>query len=244
MWDNFTTYFNLYYNTATLFEDAEKEILSQKRDLFSNEPLVIPGNAKTALVKVIEKSSKLLQFYSNSSYVDDALTMLGKSFYYQGNYQKSKRKFEELLATNPDDETTTEANLWIAKCLFELREFTEALRIIEVVRVKAVEENYENIIKESYVQEIKYRIRKEEYTLAISLTNEFAEVYDDDVVRAQIYYELGNLYKLTNDNDKAILAYEKVFEYEPDFDLEIIATIKYANALRNAGQAEKASGSI
>ncbi len=30
--------------------------------------------------------------------------MLGKSFFYQGNFQKAKRKFEELIATNPDDE--------------------------------------------------------------------------------------------------------------------------------------------
>ncbi len=62
VWDNFTTYFNLYFNTKTIFEDAENEILNQKRDLFSNEPLVLQGNTKTALVKVIEKSSKILQF--------------------------------------------------------------------------------------------------------------------------------------------------------------------------------------
>lgn len=240
-WNNFTTYFNLYYNTAILYEDAEKEILTQKRDLFSTEPLVIPGNAKTALVKVVEKCSKLLQFYSTSSYVDEALLMLGKSFYYQGNYQKSNRKFEELLATDIDDEELiTEANLWIAKNSFELREFTEALRIINEVRVKAIEEDYTDMIKESYVEEIKYRIREKDYPTTILLANEFADVYDDDVVRAQIYYELGMLYTLTGDNDNAILAYEKVFDNEPDFDLEIVATIKYAVALRNAGQVEKA----
>jgi len=241
VWNNFTTYFNLYFNTATLFEEAELEILSQKRDLFSTEPLVLPGNAKSSLVKVVEKCSKLLQFYSTSSYVDEALVMLGKSFYYQGNYQKSKRKFEELLATNlNDDEKITEANLWIAKNSFELREYTDALRIINEQRVKAIEEDYENIIKESYVQEIKYRIKQEDYATAISLANEFADVYDDDVVRAQIYYELGKFYTLIEDNDNAILAYEKVFDNEPDFDLEIIATIKYGVALRSAGQTEKA----
>jgi hypothetical protein len=26
VWNDFTTYFNLYYNTATLYEDAELEI--------------------------------------------------------------------------------------------------------------------------------------------------------------------------------------------------------------------------
>ncbi|HEX9252405.1 MAG TPA: tetratricopeptide repeat protein, partial [Ignavibacteriaceae bacterium] len=241
VWNNFTTYFNLYYNTSTLFEDAEKEILSQKRDLFSTEPLVIPGNSKTSLVKVVEKCSKILQFNSTSSYVDEALMMLGKSFYYQGNYQKSKRKFEELLATDiNDDQKITEASLWIAKNSFELREFTEALRLIKEVRVKAVEEGYDDIIKDSYVQEIKYRIKEQDYPNAISLANEFADVYDDDVVRAQIYYELGKMYTLIGENDNAILAYEKVFDNEPDFDLEIIATIKYAVALRNAGQTEKA----
>lgn len=241
VWDNFTTYFNLYFNTASLFEDAEQEILSQKRDLFSNDPLIIPGNAKAALVKVVEKSSKLLQFYSTSAYVDEALMMLGKSFYYQNNYQKSNRKFEELLATNiDDDELVAEANLWIAKNSFELREITRALELIEQVRAKGIEEGYNLIIKESYVHEIKYRLREKDYTKAITLANEFAEVYDDDLIRAQIYYELGKLYTLIGENDNAIAAYEKVFEFTPDFDLEISATIKYANALRDAGQTQKA----
>lgn len=241
VWDNFTTYFNLYFNTASLFEDAESEILSQKRDLFSNEPLVLPGSARTTLVKVVEKSSKLLQFYSSSSYVDEALMMLGKSFYYQGNYQKSKRKFEELLATDiDDDETITETTLWIAKNEFELRNITDALKLLEEMRAKSIEEDYEDLVKESYIQEIKYWLREEDYPKAISLANEFAEVYDDDVVRAQIYYELGNLYTTIGENDNAILAYEKVFDYSPDFDLEISATIKYADALRDGGQTQKA----
>ncbi len=241
VWDNFTTYFNLYYNTATLFEDAETEILSQKRDLFSNDPLIIPGTAKNSLVKVVEKSSKLLQFNASTSYVDEALIMLGKSFYYQGNYQKSNRKFEELLATNiDDDERITEANLWMAKNYFELRENTQALKLIQQVRTKSVEEGYKDFIKESYVQEIKFRLREKDYTKAISLANEFAEVYKGDQTRGQIYYELGNLYTLMNDNDNAISAFEKVFDYSPEFDLEIKATIKYADALRKGGQAQKA----
>ncbi len=241
VWDNFTTYFNLYFNTATLFEDAELEILSQKRDLFSNDPLVIPGNAKASLVKVVEKSSKLLQFYSTSAYVDEALMMLGKSFYYQNNYQKSNRKFEELLATNiDDDELITEANLWMAKNSFELKEITKALELIEQVRAKGIEEGYNLIIKESYVHEIKYRLREKDYTKAISLATEFAVVYNVDLIRAQIYYELGNLYTLIGEKENAITAYEKVFDYSPDFDLEVSTTIKYANALRNAGQTQKA----
>lgn len=241
VWENFTTYFNLYYNTSTLFEDAEKEILSQKRDLFSNETLTAQGNSKNALVKVIEKSSKLLQFNPNSAYVDESLMMLGKAFYYQNNYQKAKRKFEELLATNPDDdEQVTEANLWIAKCMFALKENTSALQLIEQVRLKAIEEDYDEIIRESYIEEIKFRLREENLTIAISLANQFAEVYDDSETRAKIYFELGKLYQQVGDTENAITAYSNVFNYSPDFDLEIAATIKYANALRDAGKYDQA----
>ena len=98
VWDSFTTYFNLYYNTTESFEKAEEQIYTQQRSLFSTKPLTIPGAANTELEKVIEKCSKILQFHSETGYVEDALLMLGKSFYYKNNYQKAQRKFEELIA--------------------------------------------------------------------------------------------------------------------------------------------------
>ena len=241
VWENFTTYFNLYYNTSTLFDGAEAEILAQQRDLFSNDPLIVPGSAKNALVKVVEKCSNLLQFNPNSAYVGEALIMLGKSFYYQNNYQKSKRKFEEFLATKPDDdEKVTETNLWIAKCMFVMKENTSALKLIEEVRTKSVEEGYDQLIRQAYIEEIKYQLREENYTSAITLANQFAEVYDESTTRAEIYYELGGLYQITGDIDNEIASYKKVFDYSPDFDLEIAAQIKYANALRDAERYEEA----
>ena len=240
VWENFTTYFNLYYNSKTLFNDAETNILSQQKDLFSNDPIIVQGNDKNTLVKVVEKCSNILQFDKNTSYVDEALMMLGKSFFYQGNIQKAKRKFEELIATNPDDpKELLEAKLWIVKCQFILRDNTEALQSIDQIRKTAIDEGYDELIKNSYIEEIKYYLREENYTQAVTLCNDFAKAYDDSKTRAEIYFELGRLYTLTGDNENAIIAYEKVLDNSPDFDLEIDATIKYADALRRAGQYEK-----
>lgn len=239
LWTNFTTYFNLYYNTSTLFEEAEQEIYSQKRDLFSTEPLVVSGAVNTKLVKVIEKSSKILQFYSNSSYVDDALMMLGKSFFYQKNYQKSKRKFEELLATNPDDNMRLAADLWIAKCNMNLKEFVSGLSLLERVRTEAIQKNDRAIIRESFVEEIIYRISREDYSQAIQLAEQMIP-YSNSVTNARIYFELGKLYTLIGDTESAISSFANVFEYSPDFDLEIAASISYAKALRDADRDEEA----
>lgn len=238
-WENFTTYFNLYYNTSTLFDEAENDILSQKRDLFSIEPLVIPGNANTNLVKVIEKSSKILQFHSSSAYVEDALMMLGKSFFYQKNYQKAKRKFEELIGTEPDDDVQLEAEFWIAKCNMTLRDYANGFVQLEVVRKKAIEEDETNIIVNSFIEEILYRLTVNSNDLVIELSNELL-TYSDSKMKSKVYYELGKLYTDIGDLDKAITAYSNVFEYSPDFDLEVEANVKYAATLREAGRDEEA----
>ncbi len=239
VWQNFTTYFNLWYNIKTLFNDAEKEIQAQKKDLFSNEPLVLPNTARNNLTKVVEKCSELLQFHSNTAYVDDALLILGKSFYYQSNFQKAKRKFEELLATNPNEDLTLEANLWIAKCDMQLKNYSQGLAGLKRVRDEALEKEIDDVIKESFVEEIRYRIAQKEFATAIDLAKQFAEVADNDQLKATIFFEIGNLYYLTESYENAVIFYNKVFEYSPDIDTEIKASIRYGKALREAGKADE-----
>ncbi len=239
VWQNFTTYFNLWYNIKTLFNDAEKEIQAQKRDLFSNETLVLSNTARNNLTKVIEKCSELLQFHGNTAYVDDALLILGKSFYYQSNFQKAKRKFEELLATNPNEDLTLEANLWIAKCDMQLKNYTQGLAALKKVRDEALEKEIDEVIKESFIEEIKYRIAQKEFSTSIELAKQFAEVADDSQLKATIYFEIGNLYYQTEDFENAVEFYNKVFDYSPDIDTEIKASIRYGKALRESGRAEE-----
>jgi hypothetical protein len=81
IWGDFTTYFNLYYNTKDIFNQAEDAINSQKQDLFSTDELTVPGSAVQLLNKVIEKASQILQFHKESAYVDDALLMLAKKLF-------------------------------------------------------------------------------------------------------------------------------------------------------------------
>lgn len=241
VWQNFTTYFNLWYNIRTLFNEAEKDINSQKRDLFSNEPLVLSNTARNNLTKVVEKCSELLQFHSTSAYVDDALLILGKSFYYQSNFQKAKRKFEELLATSPDEDITLEANLWIAKCDMQSRNYSQGLEAFKRVRQEALDKEIDFIINESFIEEIKYRMAQKEFDNAINLAKDFSEVVNDDEIKAVVYYEIGNLYYQTKSYENAVAYYQKVFEYSPDIDTEIKASIKLGKALRESGKAEEAA---
>lgn len=239
IWESFTTYFNLYYNTKDIFEKAEEQILSQQKELFSTDPPTVSGTANTQLVKVIEKCSQILQFHSETGYVEDALMILGKSFYYQKNYQKAERKFDELIKNYPESDFKLEANLWIGKCKMRLRNYDDALALLSRVRDEAVQKEDDDILKEAFVEEIVYRITTEDISGAIDLANEFLQAANDDEIKSDVWYEVGNLNMKIGNVQDAVTAYNNVFEYSPDFDLEVEAKLKYGKALRESGDAEK-----
>ena len=240
IWSDFTTYFNLYYNTKDIFSQAEESINSQKQDLFSTEEMTIPGSAVQLLNKVIEKASQILQFHSESAYVDDALLMLGKSFYYQKNYLKALREFQELIATRPNSNLILETKLWIGKTDLKLKNYDDALSTLEDVRKQGVNDGNNDVVVDAFIEEIKYKLTQEDYSGAISSSKELLNVSKDDEINAEVVYEIGKLYNLLNDPQNAILAFQQVFDYSPDYDIEFGARLNLGEAYREAGQPEKA----
>lgn len=240
IWGDFTTYFNLYYNTSDAFNQAEESINSQENDLFSTEELKVPGSALQLLNKVIEKASQILQFHRESAYVDDALLMLGKSFYYQKNYLKALREFQELIATQPNSDLILEAKLWIGKTDISLKKFDEALSILEAVRKQGIDEGKNDIVADAYIEEIKYKLIQNDYSGAITLSKELLNFSNNDERNADIVYETGKLYDLLNDPENAILSFEKVFDYSPSFETEFGAKLELGKAYREDGKPEKA----
>ena len=240
VWDNFITYFNLYYNADELYTKIEKQILDQKKDLFSIESPVIPPAANADVQKLIEKCSVILQFHSNTSYVDDALMMLGKAFYYQKNYLKSQQKFKELITSQPNSDYVLESRLWIGKCDMRLRNYADGLALLGEVRTIAIEEDEEEIMEEAFIEEIVYRKTIGDIPAAILTANEFLELSDNDKINGELWYEVGNLNMEIDDIENAVIAYENVFEYSPGYDLEVAAKIKLGRALREFGETEEA----
>lgn len=116
--DFVAAYFNTYYNARRAFDDAELELLTQL-DLRPGGrnyliPTAIGPGPKGKLTSVIEKCSKLLQYHPTSSLVDDALMMIGKTYYYLDENQQAERKFRELIEGYPDDGLRLEAEIYLA----------------------------------------------------------------------------------------------------------------------------------
>lgn len=237
VWTDFTTYFNLYYNTKVFLEKAELEIEAQPRDIFQFREEKVPPTANTNLTKVIEKCSNILQFNSQSSFVDDALFMIGKAFYYQESYSRAIRKFLELLSQE-ENSLTLEAELWLGKSKLQMREFDEGLEILSSVKEKALLAEDDVIFNEASIRQISYWIYREEYNNAIAMCNELIAATNDDRLISETLFKLGDLYVKMENYESALKSYNLVNDYSPSFELELDSQIQAARVNYDIGRNE------
>jgi len=240
IWNDFTTYFNLYYNTSTLFNEAETAIKNSEKDVFALTEANVPGIAASPLNKVIEKCSKILQFNAESDFVDDALFMLGKSFYYQKNYLKAMRKFQELIAKQPDSKYVPETELWIAKTYLQLKNYPSAEKILTEVMQKAIADKDEDLQVKASIIEIKYEISQKRYSDAVKSLRRLTTVSDDGELNAQAKYQEGELLMQLDQKEEAAKAFASVSDYSPSFEIELDAKINYAKIIRSLGKTDEA----
>ena len=239
VWNNFTAYFNRYYNAKQKFDEAEESMkLESKKGLFDFKEDQISSKNKALFESVIDKSSKIMQFNKESSFYDDAIFMIGKSYYYQGVYIKALRKFKELQ-TITDSDLSLENELWIAKALYQNRQFEEANKIIKETIDTAIQEDEPEIIAEAYLSKIRYLILIEQKEEAIKNVNQVLDYSESAVLNAQILYELGKLYLSVNDFENAASAFQRVNDFSPSYDIEFLSKLEYAKVTRKLGDYEK-----
>ncbi len=236
IWTDFTTYFNLYYNASKLFEETEEEIELKRKDRFLFKQEKLASTISQNLVKVIEKSSAILHDHSSSSYFDRALLMIGKSFYYQEDYSKAKRKFSELVGFEETElHMNLESTLWLAKSELQLRNFDTGLKLLEEVKKKGREFEETEILEESYVTEIGFYIYRENFNRAILLLTEMRKLAEDDELKAELLYQLGLLYLKQDDISNAAEAFAAVSEYSPSFEIEFNSKLENAKLQKKLG---------
>lgn len=114
-------YFNTFYMAKKNFSDGE---VLRKRDKGK-----VVNQTVTKYKDAVEYSRQVIEKYKNSKYVDDALYIIGMSYFRQKNFVESKVKFDEILAAFPDSKFASDAIFYKAKCLIELDDIDEARSI-------------------------------------------------------------------------------------------------------------------
>lgn len=88
-------YYNTFYFAKKYFAQAEKLSRAAGSEKISPE-------AARKYDETIKQSTKVLKYHGGSRWVDDALYLMGASFYGKQEYEEALRKFDELAANYPE----------------------------------------------------------------------------------------------------------------------------------------------
>lgn len=233
-WENFTTYFNVYYNAKLNFDEAMEDISKNEKDIFEFKEKPVSVTADKALTKVIEKCSAILQFNAESAYFDDALYIIGVAYYYKQNYSKALRKFRELEVVEETD-LSLQNKLWIGKTELQLRNFDEGIKQIEEVKKIAAEEENIEILESAYQTQIAFNFFQENYENAVEIINDFLQSSENEETQAEVAFQLGKIYIELGSLDKAAEAFASVVKYAPTIRTEFQSKLELAKTKLELG---------
>ncbi|HTX18385.1 MAG TPA: tetratricopeptide repeat protein [Bacteroidota bacterium] len=235
---NTVAYFNTYYNAKKAFEDAEKQVLDQQQTLAAsakpasqNTPPPIPGDAKTKFNTAIEKCSKLLTFYPTSKWVDDALFMIGKSYFYLDDDLHAERKFLELFAKFPNSGVNLEAELWYGRCLLRQKRFDEGERSLDQLYTKAASLHERGIAGSAASELGKHYFAEGNPEKAITYFLRSVQISNDDQLNGDSQLRLGYCYRQLGDHQKAERSFASVDDYSPDYATAFTAKFEHTRTL-------------
>ncbi|UCE23608.1 MAG: tetratricopeptide repeat protein [Candidatus Zixiibacteriota bacterium] len=127
-------YYNTFFNAKKSFDEAER---TRRKSRLKG------GRVKEDLYQIaIDKSLKVVENYPNSKYYDDALYVLGVSYFYVRKYSASERRLRELLANYGDSKFADESELYLAKAKLELKNEEGAMELFEGIFGSDVKRSY------------------------------------------------------------------------------------------------------
>jgi tetratricopeptide (TPR) repeat protein len=206
-------YFNTYYNAQRLFTEAEAEVFAQTDSRPGGRSFLVPftiqSATRTKFVAVIEKGSKLLQYHPESHLVDNALMMIGKSYFYSDEDQKAERKFREVIDGFPDGGLALEARLLLACGQYRMNmkkaSGTTARQVIEEAEKKGEEE----FLARAYSLLARLDFEEKNFDAAAKLYERAAEHATDSEQQAGSYVLVADMYKRMEKYHDAEIAFSR-----------------------------------
>lgn len=243
-WRNFNAYYNTYYNAKKSYNSGLKKNLGQARQYNPLQPIRIhpvPINAGAEdFDKAIEKGADVLRRYEDTKWVDDALALIGRSYYYKQEYFSADQKFKELMATTKNPRMQQQSILWQGRILLDLEAYREGVAYL-TEQLTLLGDDWERGIK-AEVKAIlaQHHVKLGNWQLASSELAEALPNLPKKEYRERGYFLLGQIYEELENPETAYEAYDKVQDHYTEYRVQYLAQRKKAEVARNLGRTDVA----
>ncbi|MEE9553786.1 MAG: tetratricopeptide repeat protein [candidate division Zixibacteria bacterium] len=198
----------------------------------SSGQMISKANAqeRSLYESAIEKASKVLTYHPKSKFADDALWLIGKSYFNMGDYSSADRKFKELVINHPESKFADDAYYYMGLGQIELDAENLAIESFKKIEKEFANSEY---IDEIFFNKGRLAIKKKDYTAAIDLFKQFLEKYPNEDSAALAAYTTGQCYEELGDYHNAYNEYRSVGKYNPSRRLEFESSLASASAILN-----------
>lgn len=243
-WRNFNAYYNTYYNAKQSYQTGLQKNLNQPREYNPLQPIRIhpkPVNAGAQdFDKAIQKGADVLRRYEDTKWVDNAIGLIGKSYYFRQEYFSADQKFKELFITSSNPDMQQQSILWQGRVLLDMELHNEGVAFLSE-QLTLQEEEWDK----SHRAEVKallaqHHVKLENWQVA---ANELSEALPDlpkKEYKERGYFLLGQIYEHLDNSEAAFEAYKRVEDYYVEYRIQYLAKRKQAEVARNLGREEVA----
>jgi len=187
-----SAYLNTLYNGKNAFKEAR--LLHQKKAKNYPDSLLVsaPADATAKYERAVQKSIKVMDaFPKKKKWHDDALILMGKSYYYKKDFQKAIRKFKDIQKEFPLSKFVPESYVYMAMCYIEDGSYDKAEESLEIVLNK-----YPQLVDKQQITLllVEIAIRREGRSEAIVLLEKSLKEAKTDQKRVEIIIRISQLY--------------------------------------------------
>lgn len=225
-YDDFTAYYNTLYIADQAFEKGQDAFrnrdptVDRTRYLFVF-PVPTSVDDESSFEKAIQRGSDVLREHPNSKWTDDALLLIGKSYFYQQDYVGATQKFREVLAL--DEGRKAEAHFWLARTLVASEQYEAAAE--EVERGLNSNEVDDDWAARIYLVKGELLVRQGQWADAASSLEQGLDGSVPDRAGGRASFLLGQVYETIGAPGKAQAAYRRAQEYNPSYEVEFAAEL-------------------
>lgn len=267
-YDNFTTYFNTYYNAQNLMEKSEDEFayfddkervnphvyvpdpsIYSKIETERGTPPFLKGfiitrdklqPVKVKLDSVIIKGSKILAKHPKSKFVEGTLFLMAKTYFYKSEWLPAEIKCGELIDKYPDGQWSPDAHLLLSKTLLIQRKFYSGnIMLSRTVDIAWQLERYD-ILSEAFKLEAELALYQADLEAALRPYKQAIIQTDDGKYKAEWQCAMAGLLYRMGKFERAKTEFIKVRDYSPDYLATFESYLYEAACLNRLGEYEEA----
>jgi tetratricopeptide (TPR) repeat protein len=260
IYHNVSAHYNGFWNGRESYREGLKQL---KISTVDNYAEVLPifnygtdqdlASLKPNMERAIQKASVVIQRHSmrfqNKEYnrwIDDSYLLMGKSYFYMGEFVSARRTFEFIVDEYKSQPAAYEAMLWLIRTYNRTGQFEKSEPLLNQFRdlidyedvPLGLQRSYPLIYADFYLQQNKYSESVDFLITATEINNSKQLVTRLKFILAQVYLKQGEL-------ESAADLFTEVIHRNPEYEMAFSAKINKAKShLAGSGDAQEIINSL